>query len=172
MTAREKMLPANPHPCADCPWRVSNRGRRNKHGFYTKINLRRLWTGLREGERMTCHPTDPDMAEFEGYEETAVRQRTHECAGALTLVQRELAIFAHCVKQAEAVGAKDGLKRYRKLRPRGLTRNGIAAHVAAAIRYPGTLEARVMDLRANLDIEHEPLGPWNPEPYKEGLRVG
>lgn len=46
-------------PCAQCPWRTSNQGKRHPDGWYTKANLRRLWAGLRRGERMTCHPTDP-----------------------------------------------------------------------------------------------------------------
>jgi hypothetical protein len=29
-------------------------------GWYTKANLQRLWAGMRRGEDMTCHPTDPD----------------------------------------------------------------------------------------------------------------
>ena len=46
-------------PCQACPWRVENHGKRHPDGWYTKANLRRLWSGIRRGEEMSCHPTDP-----------------------------------------------------------------------------------------------------------------
>jgi hypothetical protein len=155
------MAPANPKPCAKCPWRLANQGKRHPHGFYSKTNLRRLWAGLRRGERMTCHPTDPAMAEFEGYEETAGRARTHECAGALILQQREVHYFQEACAAAEAAGEeRGGLRRYRRERPKGLMRDGLMMVVGMfTFRLPGELEMA----RPNLNepaVGYEPLGEW------------
>lgn len=96
------------------------------HGFYSRKNLARLWKGLRSGARMSCHPTDPRMAEFEGYESLAEREVAHECAGALVLAQRELMTFQDVV-HADPHG--NSLKTYRAKRPNGLTRIGLVAIV-------------------------------------------
>lgn len=119
--------------CAQCPWRLENQGKRHRHGFYTKANLRRLWAGIRRGERMTCHPTDPAMAEFEGYEGTAERELTHECVGALVLAQREVMRFQWACEAAAREGARDGYARYRRMFPRGLLREGFAVIVSATM---------------------------------------
>jgi hypothetical protein len=162
MTERKALAPAHRKPCAQCPWRTENQGKRHPHSFYTKANLRRLWRGLRDGERMTCHPTDPTMDEFEGYEATAEREVTHECAGALILIQREIMRFSDAAKEAEAEGAKDGLRRYRSRFPRGLTKNGIAAHLwNAMVAGPTHLTAA----RPNLNepgIGHPDIPEWTP----------
>lgn len=163
MADRQEMAPACPKPCAQCPWRLSNQGQRHPHGFYTKTNLRRLWTGLRDGERMTCHPTDPEMAEFEGYEGTAERHVTHECAGSLILVQREMMRAQAAMAEADAEGMRDGLKRYRKLSPRGLTRDGIQVHFwNAMVTMPGGLKVAKPNL-GDETIGYEPLAPWSPD---------
>lgn len=131
MSDRKAFEPPNPKPCAHCPWRLSNAGRPNQHGFYSPANLRRLWNGMRKGNRMTCHPTDPHMSDFAGYEATAGREVTHECAGAAIMVQRELDMFQRCVQAAEAEGKRDGLARYKRLRGRlGMTREGLAYAVS------------------------------------------
>lgn len=128
MTARQIVKSRLPQPCAECPWRLSNHCRENEHGFYDADNRTRLWTGLRSGEApgMTCHPTDPDMAEYEGYEATAARTVTHECAGSVVLIQRELLIVQN-IAQGMGLGdpSADGSRRlsaaYEEFRPQGLT---------------------------------------------------
>jgi len=110
-------------PCVHCPWRTSNQGKRHPDGWYAKKNLRRLWAGLRRGESMSCHPTDPrnDVSEeakragSRSAPETAV---TRECTGALILQQRELALLQDPYSTNVA--------RYRRARRGGLTRMGIA----------------------------------------------
>lgn len=120
--------PACPKACASCPWRLANQGSKpDPHGFYTKANLKRLWDGLRNGARMSCHPTDPRMAEFSGYEALADREVAHECAGSLVLTQREVMRFqdlAHANPDSDRV-----LAMYRKRHPNGMTREGLVAIV-------------------------------------------
>lgn len=118
--------PACPVPCKFCPWRLANQGSKpDPHKFYTKGNLARLWKGLRAGARMSCHPTDPRMAEFEGYEALAERESTNECAGALVLVQREWMVFQGlCTANPKS---KKTLQLYREHRPNGLVREGLIA---------------------------------------------
>lgn len=37
-----------------------------KYGWYSPQNLKRLWRGLRDGERMTCHLTDSRQPQRNG----------------------------------------------------------------------------------------------------------
>lgn len=155
-----EVRPACPKPCASCPWRIANQGSRpDPHKFYTKANLARLWRGLRNGARMSCHPTDPRMAEFAGYEALADREITHECAGALTIVQREFQKFQELVL-ADPKGKT--LQQYRKRFPKGLTREGLVAVVERAT-FGGTMLDRVAMARPDLndpEIGYDVLGAW------------
>jgi hypothetical protein len=149
-TRRGATVRAAPHPCAECPWRTENHGREERHGFYGPENLRRLWDGLRDGERMTCHPTDPAMAEFAGYESTAHRRRTRECAGALVLIQREL-MRLNAAAQDPAVPAGHALARYHEVVGElAMTRNGVASHLfalqAGSTPLSGGVSVRLVDL--------------------------
>jgi hypothetical protein len=161
-----KVVPTTGTPCSKCPWRTANQGTPHPHGFYTKANLRRLWGGMRKGVRMTCHPTDPRMAEFEGYEGTAKAPETRECAGALILIQREMDRVQDAMRAAEADGTKDGVARYRAENARGLSRDGIVAHFEAAvfggIPMIGGLKMGAVDLN-HPDIGYDQLEPWTPK---------
>ena len=139
MTKQSSVKPANPKPCAACPWRLANQGRKDvaQPHFYQPANLRRLWKGVRAGARMSCHPTDPRMSEWEGYEDCANREVTHECAGSLILQQREFMRFQeYVIAQPEA---KRGslFKLYRLESPNGMTLEGLRAMVAR-VMFGGT----------------------------------
>lgn len=153
-----------PRACAQCPWRVTNQGTPHPHGFYTPANLRRLWTGLRTGKApgMSCHPTDPRMADFEGYEHQADLEHPSECAGAVALVYREILIFQEICKERERLGLKDGLKAYRRARPKGLS-NGALADYVWRIMAGGSLArafASTSQAVNDPDIQYSPLGTW------------
>lgn len=146
--------PALPKACAHCPWRVSNQGKPTADGFYTKANLRRLWSGLRSGEAMTCHPTDPRMNAFESAPRVSLSATTHECAGSMILVQREL------VRVQDA----EDWKTYRGRPGPRLTMGGAAEHVARMI-FGGTPMggAKVPRLDLNdAEVQYAPLGYWTP----------
>ena len=119
MTLRE----AAESPCVHCPWRTSNQGKRHPDGWYAKKNLRRMWAGLRRGESMSCHPTDPrnlgsPRAVQAGYRPAPETAVTRECCGALILQQRELALLQGPYST--------NLARYCRERRGGLTKMGIA----------------------------------------------
>lgn len=82
--------PKTVHICATCPWIKANQGRRipevdRPAGWYTKANLRRLWTGLRHGHEMICHSTDPTANTYGG--KPGIKPGKEQvCAGALTLL--------------------------------------------------------------------------------------
>lgn len=153
--------------CGDCPWRASNHRRKpDPHGFFSVANRKRLWKGLRTGEApgMTCHGTDPrkkDPGSHGDYGETAGSEATHECAGALACVQRELLVFqniAQGIDSVEGSRTKAGLAftLYRKLRPGGMTRGGMANWVMRATgmdpfagRMPDATEASLDQLVGN-----------------------
>lgn len=165
-----------PRACAACPWRLSNQGTPHPHGFYSTANLRRLWNGLRLGNApgMTCHPTDPRMAEFEGYEKTAEREQAHECAGSIVLLVREaqrLQAFCLDVEDEEAAGvalrAGEALRRYRAAVRSPLSR-GVLADVVWRFLAGGTPIARSLGA-VTPDSVNDPdvgypagLGDWDP----------
>lgn len=159
---------ACPVPCKSCPWRLANQGSKpDPHKFYTKANLARLWKGLRYGARMSCHPTDPRMAEFAGYEALADRDVTHECTGALVLQQRELMKFQEI---AEADPKGPALKAYRRLHSKGLMREGLIALVNRAV-FGGTGLDRVAMSTPDLndtEIGYDVLGTWIARQPKTG----
>jgi hypothetical protein len=159
-----KVIPASPQACAACPWRLSNQGSTpDPHKFYTKGNLARLWKGLRNGARMSCHPTDPRMAEFEGYEACADQSKTSECAGGLILQQREFSLFVALCKELPK-GSKKGLKLYKETRPTGLTRHGLIQVMERQV-FAGTGMSGNEMARPELDdsaIGFERV-PWNAE---------
>jgi hypothetical protein len=151
---------ACPVPCKVCPWRLSNQGTKHPHNFYSKSNLARLWKGLREGVRMSCHETDPRMAEFAGYESLAERDVTHECAGALTLQQRELMKYQDIVLADPS--SRKALQEYKQQHPKGLTRNGLVELVERFV-FGGTgLDGVAMstpDLN-DTEIGYDVIGAW------------
>lgn len=145
-----RVEPACPRACEHCPWRLANQGSKpDPHKFYTPGNLARLWRGMRAGARMSCHPTDPRMAEFEGYEALADREVTRECAGSLVLVQREWMVF-----QGMAIADPKGktLQQYRRARPNGLTREGLISVMERAM-CGGTILNPVAMARPDLGDE-------------------
>lgn len=111
-------------PCLACPWRTSNHGKRHPDGWYTRRNQDRLWTGLRNGDAMSCHPTDPGnevtpAAQAKGYRPAPAAAEPLECRGAIILQQREL----HLLGQ----NFGGNYRHYRQARPGGLTRAGASA---------------------------------------------
>jgi hypothetical protein len=151
----ETVETCKPLACAACPWRISNIGKPSpivegqRYGWYTLANLRRLWEGIRTGDPMTCHPTDVEMIQALGKKPRRDVQ-THECAGAVIVVQREMMRLQH-------VGS---VREYRRRHRKGLTAEGIAS-VLERVIFGGTL-ARDMgrpDL-ADLDVQYPPAGLW------------
>lgn len=156
-----KVYPAAPQPCSECPWRLSNQGKPHPDGWYSKSNLKRLWSKLRKGENMSCHPTDPTNPIPEGCTPVPTDARTLECAGALILQQRELMRFQ---------GAMNGIDKraqvfatYRKQNPNGMTLRGLGSIIERSI-FGGVLGGVKMsrpDLRA--EVGYQRLKPWTEE---------
>lgn len=137
MTDRTAIAPPAERPCAACPWLVANHGRPHPDGWYTKANRRRLWGGLRQGEMMTCHPTDPDNpAPSDRPEAVAPAGRpTRLCAGAWALIMVEV---SHVDAELRRPGGS--FARYRAERPHpAMTKEGAAAQAMRAfVRMPGS----------------------------------
>lgn len=164
---KKGVQPASPKACSDCPWRLSNQGRPHPGGWYTKANLRRLWSGLRHGVAMTCHPTDPDNPMPPGLNPPAPGSRTVECAGALVLQQREIMIFQD-ICNAEPKG--NSLRTYKQQRPGGMSRMGLIEIVErfmfGGVELIGGAKMTKPDLN-DREVGHAPL-PWHfPEPPAE-----
>jgi hypothetical protein len=144
-------------PCASCPWRRSNRGKDSpkvegfRYRWYSRQNQNRLWKGLRNGERMTCHPTDSRHPQING-RETPETVQTRECAGALILVQREMMI-------AQAMPDK-GFRTYRRTRPFGLTLTGMRV-IVERVLFAGLSSCKMgrPDLNEP-DVHYDRLGEW------------
>lgn len=123
---RPPLSPSDASPCAGCPWRTTNHGKRHPDGWYTRRNQDRLWAGLRNGSAMSCHPTDSGnevspAAQAKGYRPAPEGAQVLECRGGVILQQRELHLLG------EVYGAE--YAPYRQARPGGLTRAGVGALV-------------------------------------------
>lgn len=108
-------------PCEQCPWRLSNHGKRNFGSFYTKANLKRLWNQIRGGGKpQSCHLTDPSHADH--ITAGAKPGNTpHECPGSVILINREFRLMPN----ADNVVTPESIDHYLKTRRDGLTRQGI-----------------------------------------------
>lgn len=151
-------------PCPPCPWLVANHGKPHPDGWYTKRNRDRLWVGLRRGERMSCHPTDPsnpvsDKATAAGYRPAPEHAAVRECVGALVLQQRELQILSD-------LGGH--LPLYRSRRPKGLLRAGVTRLVQRLLfgGLPNT-EPGMPKPNLNAPVGHDPL-PWTTRTTDDG----
>lgn len=161
---RSRVEPACSTPCAACPWRKVNHGRRHPGGWYTQRNRDRLWAGMRRGHQMSCHPTDPENPIPEGQREVPADVVTRECAGVLVLIQRELDIIDRLARMLP--DGQDLARGYRLRRPRGLTLEGISENIhrvmfsrAVGEGLPrfGVLQMTPQVLDS--EVGHDPL-PW------------
>jgi hypothetical protein len=156
----ERVEPANPHPCDDCPWRTANFNKKpDPHKLYTVTNLKRLWRGMRKGINMTCHPTDPRMVEYEGVKAGSEDKPAHECTGSLILKLRELQKFdILCRKNPDAPNL---FKLYQAFHPWGMTKAGMADLMARVVMPGfGGLAVHVRDLDLNEAVSFALLGEW------------
>ena len=101
------------NPCATCPFLTKNHGRENPNGFtekkkndkslidwYDSRNLTRLWRdGIRKGEAMLCHSSDPEAAKYGGTN----AKKGHEklCTGSVILVYKHLKFLERTIKKLE-----------------------------------------------------------------------
>lgn len=157
-----EVLPCLPRACSHCPWRIGNQGKRTTDGFYSKANLQRLWNGMKQGEQMSCHPTDPRMNEFESAPRVRDDATTHVCAGATILLQREYMRFQELM-QADG---EMGYRRYRGLGGPRLTRDALfQVAMRASVRVSNLIisASGKPDLE-DLDVQYPPLGIFDGPP--------
>lgn len=154
------VAPSLPRACSHCPWRISNQGKRTTDGFYSKANLHRLWSVMKQGELMSCHPTDPRMNEFESAPRVRDGATTHICTGATILAQREWMRFQTI---AQAHPDRDPFRVYRALEGPRMTRDGLfATAMQASVGESNPLITAVghPDL-GDLDVQYLALGLWS-----------
>lgn len=121
-------------PCATCPWRRENHGKPHADGWYDPKNLRRLWNGIRQGEQMICHATDPESIDYGGDREVSPG---HEriCVGALALVQAHVEVIEKIAKGLPE-GQRTLWRDYRKVASvpnLRMTMRGVHAHAERII---------------------------------------
>ena len=162
-------------PCSDCPWRLSNHGKRHPGGFFRKDNLRRLWNQIRKGGGMqTCHPTDPSHPDHRKYGGAKEDADTLECIGSVVLVTREMLHAARLGKSNTTVDVT-GAELYLKQSParKGLTRAGllwaavvrtIPMPVGIGIPMPALSQRTVDSEEIGRPDEPARLGPIGPDP--------
>lgn len=144
-------------PCATCPWRRSNQtaaARRTspkadgaRHRWFSVANLRRLWSGARDGHPTICHATDPNAPEYGGKEAKTGHERI--CIGALILVTRAMDDVNRRMERGQKTFV--GMK---------FSRNGLLYWVEAAV-FRGTPlghSTRVMPIV--FDDSEEIRVPW------------
>lgn len=116
-----------PSPCPGCPWLIKNHGKpspeivaelrkNNLHiwPWYTVTNARRLWSGIRRGEPMLCHETDPKASRYGGKDATSGHERM--CVGMMILV----------AKHVNGIQTFKSFKDYTAANPLGFTRRGFS----------------------------------------------
>jgi hypothetical protein len=121
-------------PCEQCPWRLSNQGKKHKFGFYKKANLRRLWNQIRGGgNKQSCHLTDPSHPDHiaVGAKEGAQAQ---ECPGSVIVVKREIERMAN---GSQIIGVEQALH-YFKTRKKGLSKRGVLYWVIGRMQLGDT----------------------------------
>jgi hypothetical protein len=142
------------HPCDSCPWRVRNQGKKHPEDWYTKANLRFLWSKLRMGDKMSCHKTDSRM---EGVPETA---HIKECSGGAILQQRE---FMRLQRGIVEGNRRETLKQYRLKHPRGISKQCVEVLLERAVMGPIANLGRLPEVNLNEpEIGHIELVPWDP----------
>lgn len=159
LTGRPAAKGAPLSPCKGCPWRTENHGKPHPDGWYTKANVKRLWSGLRTGEApgMSCHPTDPnnpvsEKAQGAGYKEAPEHSEVRECAGSVILQMREVDLFQR---------ADGDFTAYRRGRPGAMTKVALFNFaMRMAVRFPGEVP-----INMNHDL-NEPVSvpgqvPWD-----------
>ena len=100
--------------CKDCPWAVSNHGRRQRGGYYSQANVRTLWRDLRRGgARMTCLRAESQSVPFTN------TVHPSECAGGLALIIRELNSLAD-LKRTDT--GRGNIREYLSRHPTGLSK--------------------------------------------------
>jgi hypothetical protein len=108
------------YPCESCPWHVKNFNKPTPNPetaeltWYSTGNLKRLWEGLRHGERMICHDSDPKSKTY-GNSKDINAGHERDCVGGLILVMRS-------IRRLEQVPFKE----YRKGKGKRMTRDGAA----------------------------------------------
>lgn len=126
--------------CKSCPFRKVNHGKRVPKYMYTEANIRRLWAGASQGERLAC--TEVASAEKRG--------EMRECAGLLILIARHLRALD---SYASA--------RYQHLATIPLNANGIARWTSR-LAQDSTLVPTGNEVTISLEaIDDETIGvPW------------
>lgn len=117
--------------CSQCPWRLSNQGKRHPGSFYTKANLTRLWNQIRRGgKRQSCHMTDPSHPDhlMAGCKPDTTPK---ECPGSVLLILREVESMMDSTNYI----SEEAIKAYLKRRRHGLTKKGILYWLVARIQF-------------------------------------
>lgn len=120
-------------PCEQCPWRLSNQGKRHFGSFYSKANLTRLWRQVRSGGGVqSCHLTDPSHPDHitAGCKENA---EPRECPGSVILVMREIGQM----KNADNEVTNEGVLDYLNRRKKGITKVGVVYWIIGRILHGG-----------------------------------
>lgn len=134
-TTIARPVPPRLTPCAACPWRTANHLKKHKFGFYTKKNLTRLWRGLRTGNSMSCHPTDPSHPDHLACG-TSPDATVRECAGAVILVLREMGKVAAHAADKKTIGPEE-LDAYWAERKKGFNRAGALYWLVQRLGFGG-----------------------------------
>lgn len=124
--------------CKTCPFLTANHGKPNPEGveilraengegltdWYSEENLRRLWmNGLRHGEGMICHSTDPTASSYGGKDARKGVQKP--CTGSLIAVFKHIKYLETILKENKHSAQKAKRIYFEKTRKEGLSDQGI-----------------------------------------------
>lgn len=147
--------------CGQCPWRRENQRKKHKFGFYSMVNLKRLWGQIRKGGGVqSCHLTDPSHPDHVavGAKEGA---SARECPGSVIVVLREVGKMAdvHGVVTGEALPAY-----FKRRKKHGLTKTGVLYWLVTRMQLGGVPFVggpKMIEVEDDLDV-------GLPEAFEEG----
>lgn len=107
--------------CDSCPFLACNHSKRHPSSWYTIVNIKRLWNGLRTAKSpgMICHSSDPFSSAYGSTKTVHPDSQLRECAGALILITK------HCNEATKEFTETGDTKEYRTRHKFPLTKRGL-----------------------------------------------
>lgn len=118
--------------CKTCPFLAINAGKPNpngwqpeddQHDWYSDKNLKRLWEGIRRGEVMICHSSDPNADSYGGNASKPGSERP--CTGAVLLTMLHMNRYGELLDKSKSTAYRE----YQKLTGKPITKRGMEAHL-------------------------------------------
>ena len=93
--------------------------------WYSEKNLLRLWQGIREGEVLLCHPSDPYADDYDMPVRNKDANKARACTGMLHIIFNHVKEFEHLLLNVHNEDLAAAMKAYRDNHRHPMTERGI-----------------------------------------------